>query len=785
MMVENLMKVEVAPFDPIKAYYQLGVLNAPVESVVSGLRKYGVGDVETFQVSVQGLGLIPVKFALRYQNQIVDMWVQKGIPVDSADLAKAADTFANIIYPKVRATFGEEWSPGVDDNPRLFILNVITLGANVAGQYVPSDEYPQAIVPYSNQHEMFYMSLRAGGVGSETYLSTLSHEFQHMVQWQVDRNESTWVNEGLSQVSQRINGYNDAFTHNNFLFDSQIQLNSWSDDFRQSYSNYGASYLYLLYIKERFGENAISLISHNPREGMIGVDEALKGNGTTADDVFSDWIVANYLNDPTLADGRYGYQTETLIPICPRSRLAASSSQPPRTYMPQYSAQYIEIEGTGEFTIDFQGKTETRLIKTEPKNGEWFWWSNRGEDSQMTLTRSFDLTGLTKASLEFWTWYDMRQDADFGFVMVSTDNGETWQFVETSGMSPNSDKKDFGPHFTGGSGGGGDHPIWSWEKADLTPYVGQPILLRFAYFPELKANGDGWAIDNLRIPELNYSSDFEQEEDGWVADGFARVSNTVPQKWTVSLVEYENGTTITPLALDGQGAVQHTVTLKKNPGRATLIIGAMAPMTHFNAEYHLQVGGSGKMISLDPEPGVLLKEDFESPCSSFYSFILPDYSQGYKNGEYEFNIKTDNQFLFTTAQQDFTDTIIEADVNMVEPGKDGTVGLICRYQDSSNLYDFSIRSDGTYMIGKFVDGSYEWLLDDWTPSEYLKVGEPASYHLRVACVEDTLSLSVDGHPLATVTDSSFRKGDVGVSAGTFDDPLLLATFDNFIVMRPE
>lgn len=777
LMAQELVQLDIPAFDPLSWFYGVGLIETPVSATVKGLPAYRVGSTATFS-----LGPNDLRATLQYQNDVVAMWVQNGIPVNKADLARAADTFAYQIYPKVRAVFGQEWSPGIDNSPRIHVLNAFTLGPGVAGAYAPTDEYPKEIYPYSNEHEMFYMSLHASEVGSDSYLSTLAHEFQHMVQWHTDRNEAIWVNEGLSQVAERVAGYSNAWTHFNYLFDSRVQLNSWSQDFRESYSHYGAGYLYLLYLKERLGDGIISEISHSPLDGMNGIEQVLVAQNVSPDELFADWLVANYVNDPALEEGRYAYTTENMIPVCPRRRLAAAQSQPPRNTLPQYSGNYVEIEGEGEFTINFKGDSEVRLVPASPKSGRWMWWSNNNDSSDTTLTRAFDLAGLTKATLQFWTWYDIQDPYDAGYVLISSDGGQKWEFLKGTSMVYKEEAGDYGPHYSGASGGARENPQWSREEIDLGHYIGKQVLIRFEYVTDVKYTGHGWVVDDIRIPQMNYQDDAEQPDDNWEAKGFTRINNAVPQKWFVYLVEYNGGTSVKRLELPPDNVLQATVTLPAN-GRATLIIGAMAPFTHVQAQYGLQVGGSGRMASLRYPSGVLFQEDFESPCSSFYSFILPEYTLGYQEGKYEIEINIEDTMLWGNAGQELADVMVDVDTVQVKATEDSTTGLICRFQDDRNYYDLSIRNDGRFAIGVFVGGYYEYLLD-WTASDAINTGDGAVNHLTATCNGKDISLVVNGVFLGSVQDSRWRRGDIGFSAGTFDEKDAKVSFDNLVVTRP-
>ena len=104
----------------------------------------------------------------------------------SRDIKALMDAFENKIYPTDREFFGSEWTPGVDDDPHIYVLYTGGLGSTVAGYYYYPDEYPPQIFQYSNAHEMFYISSSESLSSAYTY-GTLAHEFQHMIHWYQDQ----------------------------------------------------------------------------------------------------------------------------------------------------------------------------------------------------------------------------------------------------------------------------------------------------------------------------------------------------------------------------------------------------------------------------------------------------------------------------------------------------------------------------------------------------------------------------------------------------------------------
>jgi len=66
-------------------------------------------------------------------------------------------------------------------------------------------------------------------------------------------------------------------------------------------------------------------------------------------------------------------------------------------------------------------------------------------------------------------------------------------------------------------------------------YAGQSILVRFQMITDDAINQPGIAIDDVRIPEIGYVSDFELDDGGWEAEGWIRMDNVLPQQAWVTL----------------------------------------------------------------------------------------------------------------------------------------------------------------------------------------------------------------------------------------------------------
>jgi immune inhibitor A len=264
----------------------------------------------------------------------------------------------------------------------------------------------------------------------------------------------------------------------------------------------------------------------------------------------------------------------------------------------QYAVEYYDLQSPsrrGTLSISLKGVPTIRIIANDPPASSYEWWSNRYDNMDSTLTRSFDLTSLKghPATLQFEGWFDLERDYDYAFVEVSTD-GANWTTLKghyTTSTNPNG--ANWGNGYTGVSGGG-ISPAWVQESIDLTPYAGKKIQVRFEEATDDAVNLQGFAIDQIRIPELNFQ-DTINSDNGWVSNGFIRSNNVLPEHFDVQALIYQGQNfTVRDLPVDlatGQG----TMTIPRFGSQVThvvLVISAFAAETTLQAQYQLKVSVS-------------------------------------------------------------------------------------------------------------------------------------------------------------------------------------------------
>ena len=594
--MDKLMNTIVPENNRIELSARLkGITDIP-EVLATSAQPIPVGTIESFWVgNVDTIEHALIQAEMVYATDHVYFWIEKGVDYDIEDVRDLVDDFEAKAYPINRQFFGSEWSPGVDGDEHLYILYTRGMGSSVAGYYSSADELSPLANEYSNGHEMFYLSADNVALWDEYTYGVLAHEFQHMIHWSRDRNEESWMNEGFSELAAHLSGFDVGGWDYAYTSDPDLALTLWPTN---GGPHYGQAFLFMTYFLDRFGEDATKALVANPTNGLESLDETLaalgvldaQGNPIDADDVHRDWAVSMLLQDITLEDGRFGYQSYTPPIITYADRFDACAQDVQSRSVNQYGVDYLRFDCGEPFTIQFDGTTTVPVLPGEPYSGDFSFWSNRGDESDMTLTKAFDFRGVKDpVELSYWVWYDIEEGWDYLYLEASTDGGETWEILQTpSGSNEDLSGNSYGWAYSGMSGGGA-LPVWIEERVDLSEFAGEEVILRFEYITDAAVNGDGLLLDDIRIDAIDYFEDFESGEGGWNPAGFVRLYNRLPQTYHVVLVEHGDLPRVTEVNLDELQRAKIPVDLGDDYDHATLIVIGTTRDTWQPAPYNLTI----------------------------------------------------------------------------------------------------------------------------------------------------------------------------------------------------
>ena len=591
----SILNQNIVPInDPVDLVGRLGGEPGVPNVLIDENAPYDVGAQKEFWVSNTDTNEnFKVSATLQYVGENIYFWIEDGVSFNQSDLDKLANTFDQEIIPTDREFFGMEWNPGVDGDSRFYVLYAGGLGESLAGYFSSADELHPDAHPFSNAHEMFLLSSDNVPLNDDYIYGTMAHEFQHMIHWYQDRNEESWVNEGFSMLAEHVNGYDAGGFDWEYFRNTDMQLNDWGGDVGENGPHYGASFLFMVYFLDRFGEDATKAFVSHDENGFSSLDAVFSeldiqnpttGNVYTGNEFFADWAVANMLQNTGIENDRFDYTSYSPYSI----NNTKTYYECPTTItgdVYQYGVDYITLACQGSYTLEFTGNEVVSLLPfTDSSSGDYFFWSNIGDESNMRLTREFDLSQVSgQAELSFKTWYDLEEDYDYAYISASVD-GINWEILDSQNCtSLNPSGNSYGCGWNGQSNG------WIDEVVDLSQYSGQKVTVRFDYVTDAAVNGKGMAIDDIHLDAIGYSTDIESDEGGWLAEGFVRVQNTLPQSFSVSLIHNGNSPTVEQYQIAAGEKLSLDIKIGNNTDEITLVISGTTPVTREKAVYQIDV----------------------------------------------------------------------------------------------------------------------------------------------------------------------------------------------------
>ncbi|MFX0145615.1 MAG: hypothetical protein ACFE9C_16235, partial [Candidatus Hodarchaeota archaeon] len=406
------------------------------------------------------------------------------------------------------------------------------------------------------------------------YEQTFAHEFQHLVHRDNDYDELSWISEGCSMMAEYLCGYGFSPGHlSEYLiwwWDTSLVI--WQNEL----SNYGAVFLFTFYMFEHYGgAPLIKDLVAEEANGIEGWNNVLKARGETKtfDEIFQDWAIAIYLDDPSICGGIYGYYNLDI-----GSADTEGYSLPLMIYTwnswydwfdmyvegkyPNYGYNYpygSQLPYTVNY-VEFHGKKGASMLKVEfngddycgipAYSGTWEWYSDGTSYSWFRLGQGFSIP-VTGATLKFMTYYEIEEHFDYGYVEVHDLEMDEWYTL--AGIRTTSDLPE--PHFNPNCDDGFNPPDyvaagrwnaltgfsygWYQEEMELPSEVwGHDIELFFTYWTDPFYLDMGWYIDDIEITNGVFPfDDVESGEGDWAANaGWYRTDGVVDNNFEVNFI---------------------------------------------------------------------------------------------------------------------------------------------------------------------------------------------------------------------------------------------------------
>jgi len=185
---------------------------------------------------------------------------------------------------------------------------------------------------------------------------------------------------------------------------------------------------------------------------------------------------------------------------------------------------------------------------------------------------------------------------------------------------------------------------------------------------------------------------------------------------------------------------------------------------------------------------VLLEDDF-SDDSIWGTITDTESAVEYENSTLNMRIFRENWVIWSTPNdEDYRNVHAEVTVNTNDSDPTTAFGLICAQQPKTwSFYYLAATPGGEYAIIKATDGESDVFLTGdgkWAASDL--IANKASYRVGADCGNGRLTLYVDGQQIASVNDSTYGTGRVGVFAWSGDKASSAdINFDNFLLSSLE
>ena len=353
-------------------------------------------------------------------------------------------------------------------------------------------------------------------------------------------------------------------------------LTRWGDQgtAKELLADYGNAESFLLYLRDRFGEQVLhDLHRDNARQGLSSLRNILstvKGNPKLTK-ILQDFQLMNLLDRLLEKKGSSISGVQRKL-VTSESLRAAVNLQNPAALSAvgavANGADYLTLRGLGvgpldgtalrslsftgdralpplpvQWTVANQYPLPTVALPVLPNlpppapidlpaippspldNPVLFSGNEPNTDASIVVPATVP---ASNAFLTFNTVYNLEQDFDYGYVLISTDGGKSYKSLKNAFTKETS----IGYGLTGAS------PVPTPQVFDLSEYAGKDVLIGFRYVSDPLINNGGWAVDDIAVGGQVVS-------DGTSLDAFRTMTQISPlpvKDWSVQLVGIDETT---------------------------------------------------------------------------------------------------------------------------------------------------------------------------------------------------------------------------------------------------
>ncbi|HUR74336.1 MAG TPA: hypothetical protein VMZ00_08670 [Sporichthya sp.] len=428
------------------------------------------------------------------------------------------------------------------------------------------------------------------------YESVFAHEYQHLLEYYIDPNEVSWVNEGLSMYAEHVVGYVDArLGVNQFGYDAYIacfqgfrtlvtaynpapvpcggpanSLTRWGDQgtAKELLADYGNAESFMLYLLDRFGAHVLEeLHRDNAARGLTSLRNVLASeNGKPkVRKVLQDFQLMNLLDRVLEQKGATLSGVQRKLVTSKSLRAAVNLLNPAAMSAvgaPANGADYLTLRGLGVGPLDGDELRSLTFAGDRHLPPLPIQWTVANQYPLPTVAAPvlpnvppsppIDLPAIPSTPLDNPVLFSGNEpDADESLVFETTvpagnplltydtvynlEQGFDYGYTLIStdgGKSYTSLTNALTVQGPNGYGLTGASPAPAPQVFDLSKYAGQKVLIAFRYVSDPAINNGGWAVDDVQVGGQLIS-------DGTSTDPFRTMTQISPlsvHDWALQLV---------------------------------------------------------------------------------------------------------------------------------------------------------------------------------------------------------------------------------------------------------
>jgi hypothetical protein len=186
----------------------------------------------------------------------------------------------------------------------------------------------------------------------------------------------------------------------------------------------------------------------------------------------------------------------------------------------------------------------------------------------------------------------------------------------------------------------------------------------------------------------------------------------------------------------------------------------------------------------------LLEDDFSVSRNGWGTLDSSTSSVQYENDTLHMQLFEKNYVTWSRPNdEDYENVHVEITAINNNTDSETAFGIVCLQQSEDwSFYYLAMTPGGQYAIIKATDGQDDEILTndgEWDYSDAIPV-DAASYQIGADCSGGTLILYVDGKQIASVNDSSYSSGHIGLFTWSAEDIASAdVSFDDFVLSSLE